>query len=223
MEDTNTGDASSDAAEREQVMWVFSLTGGELNDKPIVSDDGYRIAYHYDGPPDYARREEFSDCLDGGVDYFTAVRDIMFGEPPATLAFKGKVYALQATFSSSGECECPGRTLHECSGSEDHATIDDDGCTVSVVADGECNGGTECVLCGASNGEPHGYIYLGDGWAELVYRHVDQECDECGETRESGCGCRDGIVCDNCRENRVDAEESIRKYGYESGEYACCE
>lgn len=156
-----------DKIEKEQVEWVFSLTGGELADAPLrfaeVKTEPYRMAgglkgsvltvrrwwrrWWYDGVPEYARRD-----LTGGWDdqnYITIVTDCLFGEPPKKIIAKGKVWRRVAVYTSSGEGECPGHGR--------------------AVAEDEAKDG-RCPLCEDPVGKEHGMIYLGDGWAEVVYR-----------------------------------------------------
>ncbi len=132
--------------ERAQVEQVFGLTGGELSDDPwIIADEkgqDWTFHFYYDFPPEYAERQfDYTAHT-----YRTVVRDNMFGEPPDR--FNG--WTKKATFSNSGETECPYRND-----------------PLTLVA-------TEtCPLCEALIGEEHGYIYIGDGWAEIVYQQVD--------------------------------------------------
>jgi hypothetical protein len=146
--------------ERQQVEWVFGLTGGELDSKPLVcaDDDGaeHTYAYHYDGVPEYAA-SDYDDVHSDNADYFTVVTDCLYGNPPDVLITSdGKRYAQVNAYMSSGETECPGM-----------------GDGNGKVSDGYTgpNGGKVCVLCEADIGDDHGYIYIGDGWCEVVYRH----------------------------------------------------
>jgi hypothetical protein len=136
---------------RQQIEWVFGLTGGELSAGPWA---GY--AYWYEGLPSYAA-QDYPDRFKEGVEYRTVIHSGLFSAPPTTL----DGFAFVQSFSSSGECECPGQ-------SEDGDSEDDGDSVVCVThcADGE----TTCALCGESLGESHGYIYLGDGECEAVYR-----------------------------------------------------
>lgn len=144
-----------DQVEREQVEYVFGLTGGELSDRPLryygstetgcgnVLDPKRKWArYWYDGAPDYVGRQ-----FDRFGSVMTMVMDCLFGYPPKRILSQGKVWRRVAAFTNSGECECP-------------------------EADGmvryDSTGG-ECRLCGAADQEEHGFIYLGDGWTEVVY------------------------------------------------------
>lgn len=148
--------------ERQCVEWVFGLTGGELSDKPLAytvggNDDVHSFEYHFDGVPDYCGKGDYPDLHDSHVDYFTAVTDCLYGNAPDEIVVAGKRYVQVNSFVSSGETECPG--MHDDM---------NDGAVTLEHAD---VGGKVCMLCEADLGEEHGYIYLGDGWCEVVYRH----------------------------------------------------
>lgn len=150
--------------EREQIGWVFGLTGGELSDVPwehLHGADGashdalalhamwYDFAYWYEGAPEYSERD---------FDEFETIRTVvaqeLYGVVPNWLVEPdGSVWKRVGSFTSSGEAECPGK--HE------------DG--PGLVTDAHCAGGDRCVLCDEAKGEAHGYIYLGEGWSEIVY------------------------------------------------------
>lgn len=172
--------------EREQIAQVFGLTGGDLHEaNPKYPDewDG-KIKYWYNGRPDYATdlgEPEFEDCThcDGtgyepgsdddycsvceGAGRFdhevrTAVLFCLWGVPEAP---EGWVQI--GMYSSSGEVECmncgPGT---DWDGSRDQkiAEIDNPGGTNTCY-----QGKPDCPLC-----EGSGYIYIGDGYAEVVYQ-----------------------------------------------------
>jgi hypothetical protein len=65
--------------------------------------------------------------------------------PPERIADAEGIWELQATFVSSGEAECPQGT----------ESVEEE----------------RCPLCDEARGQSHGYIYLGDGWAEAVFRN----------------------------------------------------
>ena len=148
--------------ERECVEEVFRLTGGELNDKPwvvfcdpeLTEED--RLAYSYDGTPEWADEANDTDHT-----YVTVVSDCSHGEEPEKLYTKGSRYEQVQTFVSSGECECPFKHVNE-----DDVDEDDPSKT------------RPCVYCEAQAGEEHGYIYLGEGWCETVYREI-KTCETC--------------------------------------------
>jgi hypothetical protein len=204
--------------EREQASWVFGLTGGELeaaawdyvheswglstdpDNEHMPRDDKGRTAdaehiraggfrYWYEGAPEYtgrdhAERGSTSDAQ--GRDVRTAVVCALYGMPPAILwdTKDGARWERVAFYQSGGETECPGQ--HE---EENRVTTDH----IGKADPNDAN--TTCVLCDEEIGEPHGYIYLGDGWGEAVYVRmtpalefeiIDHGCD--GEQYFQGCG-----------------------------------
>jgi len=122
--------------EREQIEWVFGLTGGELNDHAWAG-----FAYNYDGIPEYAG-DDYGDRYD--ATYRTVIGHFLFSLPPQTLISDEGLWRLRGAYRSSGETECP---LHP------------------EPVDGE-----HCPLCDSDRGDPHGYIYIGEGWREVIYR-----------------------------------------------------
>lgn len=137
--------------ERSQVEVVFGLTGGELCEGAWQaterdSETVWTFHHYYEFPPEYAERDFDSTAHS----FRTVVRSNMFGEPPEQLAGWTKV----ATFGNSGEAECPGQ--HE---------------ETNLVRAEQCAEGSDrCFYCEAQVGEAHGYVYIGDGWAEVVYQ-----------------------------------------------------
>jgi len=151
--------------EREQIEWVFGLTGGELADEPWTvlgapihffrhdplqteAMDEHVFPYWYEGVPDYSEiRDKYSET------YRTVVVDEMGGPVPGALLDKeGGIWKKIRSFRNSGETECPGRQ--------------DEG----VVTESSASNGKYCDYCEANIGEDHGYIYLGDGWGEVIYQ-----------------------------------------------------
>ncbi len=137
--------------ERARIEAVFTLTGGELCDEPLVWADGifekHVVHYHYDGCPEWAY-EDFPDGSeniqsheDGSLwEYRTLVVCEIFGEreaPPKWERVK--------SYRSSGEAECPwcGPGCDE----EQQATRAD------------------CPIC-----EGTGIVCIGEGWREVVIR-----------------------------------------------------
>jgi hypothetical protein len=183
--------------ERQQVEEVFTLTGGELSDtawrvvreyvseldgKPLTPP-GERVdiddldmrdfRYWYEGAPEYVAPDS--------RDIRTVVCCALYGMPPAIMwdAATGNRWARIATYSNSGETECPGQ----------HETPN------RVITDEHTAGGERCVLCEAEKGAPHGMIYIGDGWGEFLYVRetpiihfeiIDHGCN--GEQYFPGCG-----------------------------------
>ena len=144
--------------EKMQIEAVFGLTGGELSDKPVAytyeTEDGetkHGVFQHtYEGVPEYAQ-SDFADApfayRESSVDYFTAVTDCLWGLPALRIDVAGKTYVRVADYRSSGEIEC---YCHE----------------LETPLD------TTCPLCerDPKSTDGPGYIYLGDGYCEVVYR-----------------------------------------------------
>lgn len=148
--------------------------------------------YFYDGVPEYAE----SDFRRMGGSYVTLCWDRgSYGDhtPPQSIHTGGKRYRRVKVYNSGGERECPYRTIHECMGHEDHPTVKEGFCTYSIVTRKEAKLGpswrsisgftqrpgwwkgrrAECPLCEARIGEAHGFVYMGEGWCEVVYRARD--------------------------------------------------
>jgi hypothetical protein len=172
--------------EKEQVEQVFMLGGGELNHEPwtvkvpepgLTSHPTYRPArgarmqsetfpYWYEGPPEYA--EEFRGYRHEGT-YRTVVADCLYGLPPVAVADRDGVWKRVAEFRSSGERECPWE------GVDDIPTVmGRHGRQGTKVLKAHTNDGKECSLCSANVGEAHGYVFLGEGWYEIVYQLIEQ-------------------------------------------------
>lgn len=101
----------SDLPEREEIEWVFGLTGGELADEPWA---GHR--YWYEGIPEYAH-DDFPPHAEAWGDYRTIVMQALYSPPPERIAdpATGDVWILDKTYSSSGEAELPdppGETIY---------------------------------------------------------------------------------------------------------------
>lgn len=165
--------------ERIQVECVFGLGGGELHiPHPRFPDewDG-SIRYWYEGPPEYYEAELRHL---GDEEYRTAIQDCMYGQPDVPVGWK-----LIAQFRSSGERECwwcrPGTDWDK---SEDQAQ------TPGGTNTGY-RGDPKCQLC-----EGSGYVYLGDGMCELVYRRI--LCPICGEEIHLDGKTTDGRLIGSC-------------------------
>ncbi len=132
--------------ERERIACVFGLGGGELHetDDRFPDSEGWDgpegIAYWYEGVPEYVTVAELG--LDFDDEVRTAIVCCIFGHPAPPDGWRQV-----ATYSSSGEAPC------WCSGADDH----DEG-------DGDYDDAEGCKLC-----DGDGYVFLGDGWAEVVY------------------------------------------------------
>lgn len=161
--------------EREQVEWVFGLTGGELEKEPLKFNGPGAITgrelefswlYHYEGYPEWAyedfgsRRYEhdpgqYLTLIEAGVSYSSSA--------PDELHFPdGEVWFKVRDYTHSGETECP---MGSCGDDE-------------TVGEDSTEGMERCPLCEADAGEKHGHIYLGTG-VETVYRHSDISCAVC--------------------------------------------
>lgn len=145
-----------DEREKQQIEVVFGLTGGELNDAPLRYAYGKRSAdvappqfrrgwarYFYDGVPDYDSRQRKH-----GGDYITIVACEVFGQMPRKIQARGRTWIKVARYGHSGEAECSefGSSVRE-SQTDDHG---------------------RCILCDEE--DVHGHVYLGDGYAEIVYK-----------------------------------------------------
>lgn len=156
--------------ERAQVEQVFGLTGGELEDtawvptypaerptwsvpegaiEVLVVPVPFTFTYWYQGVPEYVERDFDALPLSYAPTYRTVCRDEMFGQVPETVTDDEGTWTVVTRYTTSGEAECPLRN-------------DDTG--LAYVA------GERCSFCEETRGELHGVVYIGDGWAEIVYR-----------------------------------------------------
>jgi len=150
--------AQDAAIERERVEQVFGLTGGELEDEPWVvietstpSDPNNHTVsgqaqyiFWFEGIPDYLAKRDYPDFYD--VSYRTIVQDCSWGLPPEVIEDEdGKWYRV-AHFTSSGETAC---SWEGCEDADEHLP---------------------CPLCEGTEEDGHGQIYLGEGWAEVIYK-----------------------------------------------------
>jgi hypothetical protein len=152
--------------EREQVEQVFGLTGGELMDVawvPNYRTDGsalvgtaqwspFTFTYWYQGVPDYV-----GESLQFPISqtYRTVCEQELYGKVPETVTDDEGTWKVVARYSTSGECECPSKN------GSIPGIADERGLNIME---------TPCSLCGENPQSFHGYIYIGDGWAEIVYR-----------------------------------------------------
>lgn len=156
--------------ERERIACVFGLGGGELHEAHAEFPDEWDgvIAYWYDGPPEYATELKEANIVEcstcGGIGY-DAERDadcricdgVGHDDREVRTAILECLYGEPeppdgweriASYSSSGEASC--WWCGDGSGNEDERAT--------------------CKLC-----EGDGLVYLGDGWAEMVFRRVESE------------------------------------------------
>lgn len=211
--------AAADAAvERECVEAVFALGGGELADEPwepwVASDateadiawsartgiqpklsERWTFRYHYDGVPEYADGD-FADRHGFGVDYCTVVRDCMFGELPEVLHDRGSTWHRVASYQSSGEMECP-RGHDGVPG----AIVGAEPWRAEWKGERPLEDPDRCPLCEEERGQPHGYVYIGDGWCEVVYRCRTLSCSECDADVDDAAGLDEApedFLCADC-------------------------
>jgi len=158
-----TKDEQRASNERAQVAEVFGLTGGELMDvawvptyernitNTLTATGEVVFTYWHQGVPDYLEGPEWhpTDAI-----FRTVCEDEMFGYVPQIVTGDEGTWRVVARYRNSGETECPGRSAEPGSANAIPATAE------------------TCPLCDADlmAGESHGYIYIGDGWAEIVYR-----------------------------------------------------
>ena len=141
-----------------QAEVVFGLEHGTLmGTSPLkyeVSAEDPRntqgaFLYHYDGVPEYV---EGDYAAFSHHEFFTVIKDCCYGLPPEQVIIGGKTWVRSDHFTSSGERPCP---------CQDY-TDSDEGADPYV--------GVQCPLCERGADEKaHGYIYLGDGWTEVIY------------------------------------------------------
>lgn len=206
--------------ERESIEQVFRLTGGELENEPLVffeskdEDDAEfranatKFSHWYEGVPEYAY-SDFEDADGSGhkythdsTNFFTAIRDVTFGPPDRFLRLaNGETWERVTSYSTSGETECPFRdydpqdrgvgfgyhdtpksadgvylvTRHSAQLSpklEPHQRREPSKFLTGAYYQRPNARHARCPYCEARIGEEHGYIYLGDGYAEVVYTRI---------------------------------------------------
>lgn len=129
--------------EREKMEWIFGEELHEPGERWKDEWDGV-FAYWYEGAPDYA--PEYNRDFDR--EYRTAILNEVYG-----IAETPEGWERLASWSSSGERECPYQ------GQE------------------ELQGATQCYLCeepvGLDGQHPNeGWLYIGEGWGEVLYRRL---------------------------------------------------
>ena len=129
--------------EREQIKAVFCLGGGELEDEPWGD-----VQYWYEGCPSYLGTPDYTDRY--SREYRTGVQCLLYaGELKAPEGWE-----IMSSYTTSGECECG------CQHTVYQAKLD------KGVSDDAPD--PDCPVC-----EGDGLIYIGDGWAEVVYRALE--------------------------------------------------
>lgn len=137
--------------ERQERWQIELLCGVEWGD---LRDEKFgSFAYNYGGVPLWAE-DDFDDLGDDGVEYNTVIGQFLFANPPEVIVHDGETWRRARDYLCAPERECPreGRVA-----------------------------GRVCGLCEARQGEPHGMIYLGEGWLEVVYRHDASDDDDDGQ------------------------------------------
>jgi hypothetical protein len=151
------------AIERNRIEEILVLPTGTLE---YVKGAGLA----YDGVPEWC--EEDHDTY--GRDFMTVVRTIWGPEKVLTLD-DGSVWDLQATYNSLGERECPiGVWRNDGCVSDPMPKVTRKDC---ILTPGKYRKGrilpnawsAECPMCEEKPGQPHGYLYVGEGY-ESVYR-----------------------------------------------------
>ena len=134
--------------EFECVEWVFGLTT-MLETKPwsVVARSpnglmhGTKRPYWYPSAPEYTGHDFDS------MTTRTVIQCLLYTTAETSYFDEHGEWTLVASFTSSGECECP----------------------LIGMADEEDEEPEVCPYCDVKRGEEHGDIYIGDGWAECVY------------------------------------------------------
>lgn len=219
------------AIEREQIEYVFGLTGGELASEPwtyqapyVYSSDSstelllreHTARYWYDGCPDYCERSEREEWEDAAARTIVVAGGGYLSAPAPWVVDDEGAWRLVATYQNSGETECPGQ--HEDAGNKvrrDHCKLSKgwprDGKTHFAI--GEMTAlHAECVLCEETIGEEHGYIYLGDGY-EAVYS-LEAESNTTREEWERDNGrtfVGRAVECANCSTDTEKARDVIEE------------
>lgn len=125
-------------------------------------------SYWYESVPEWASKD-FDTRHSASSDYRTAVRYCMYGIPTAPEGWE-----FVKEYLHSGEAEC--------------------WCMLDRAPQGNASDRADpsCPLC-----EGDGYIYLGDGWCEVVYRRIPLRCPDCGGTEFLGDD-EDENSCERC-------------------------
>lgn len=164
------GDMTSAEREKEEIEAVFSLGGGELEDE---SWGGFK--YWYDGVPSYAEGDFDDWAL---KEYHTGIGNYMGKGPSET--YKNPIkdedgeWEYQRHYTTSGETDCP-----VCGAGSDNVYLNEYYEEKYNVEDGaDAPDKAECPLCETEKKDQPGVVYIGDGWAEVVFENVAVDEDE---------------------------------------------
>lgn len=153
--------------EKYSLEYLFKVENLEYSDLGYFQDvDGgpVRMGWFYDEPPDYAKEDlDLPVCCE----VRTFIRDCEIIYPPEVIYDPdGSRWDRVFDAVHSGEDECP-VALDESGGCYGQSVL---------VTQDHCNLYSEpgedpkvCPFCESAIGHPHGYLYMGSGWCELVY------------------------------------------------------
>lgn len=145
------------------------------------------LRYFYDGLPEWCERD-YRNLSGSFITVLWDRGDYGDHTPPQHIYARGRRWRRLAVLSDGGEAECPGRTLHECQGHEGTPTKDGVALVTRRSAKltpripWDLSRGprptwyrrrAECPLCEERIGQPHGYVYNGEGWCSVIYRARD--------------------------------------------------
>jgi hypothetical protein len=155
--------------ERFSVSEVLRIQESDLEGPWRDSEGRARFPYMYDGAPEWLQRDlegefpgaQFATGITSGGGFQDA--------PPEEISEKNGRWVLVRSYAHGAETECP-LTSAEMDFYEDR--------TDPTVRPSDCIGpnSDRCPYCENTVGEPHGYIYIGEGY-EAVYRLEIHETD----------------------------------------------
>lgn len=202
--------AHTDQAEFEQVSHVFGLTGGEMDmrDEPFLGHAyHYDGAPDYAERDMKALCEEMGLDASSMATVINFGGGYMSGPDEKITDADGVVWTRIGMFTSSGETACPGMDDDEGHSCIDPARVTAEHCDkakmapVQAIIDRMSQPPTpqeltetlaqiesdpniafpQCVLCGENFGEPHGMIYIGEGYEAVYACEPDDEGDDATE------------------------------------------
>lgn len=127
----------------------------------------YQFRFWYEGIPEYLKYHGDYNDYHAGRDYRTAVYDCTYGTPAETVLSDGESWELVGRYQVSAERPCP---CHKDSGNDAEAIA-----SIQSWIDRE-HGGT-CPYCEEKAGAEHGYVYVGEGMFECLYRREKNNAD----------------------------------------------